>query len=253
MTPPTGDVPAEVADASHDTPHRGALAGVLGTLTLSNVMANRLLPSWAYVPWNCTVAAAVTGLAVGIDGCSTEELGMSRAAIRRGLRLGAGMSAALLGIYAVGYALPATRDLFLDDRADLDGLALASKVLVQVPLGTVLLEEVAFRGVLPALFRRHLPAGRRLGLRADAASAVLFGVWHVLPAWHINSANPVFRDSLDGGAGRTVAVLGAVGSTAAVGMLFSWMRNRSGSIVAPMMLHTTSNSVAYLLAWAAQS
>lgn len=129
---------------------------------------------------------------------------------------------------------------------------LVLKVLVDVPLGTVLLEEVAFRGVLPAMFRRRIRPSRRAGFTADAAAAGLFGLWHVLPAWDIHKANPVFRDTLPDGFGRLTGVLGAVAGTAAVGMFFSWMRNRSDSLAAPATLHTTSNSVGYLLAWLAQ-
>lgn len=227
----------------------GPLLGVIGTLALSNVMANRVLPDWAYVPWNCGVAAVVVVIAVKGDGRSFEDLGMSPSAVPAGLRWGLGFSAALLGVYGIGLALPFTRELFLDERADVSGLQLLNKVLVTVPFGTVLLEEVAFRGALPAMFRRRIGHRRRGGLWSDALAAGLFGLWHVLPSWNVNDANPVFRDTLPDGVGQAVAIVGGVVGTAAAGMLFSWMRNRSGSIVAPAALHTTTNSVGYLLAW----
>ena len=230
----------------------GPMLGVIGTLALSNVMANRVLPDWSYVPWNCGVAAVVVAIAVKADGRTWEQLGMSRGAVPSGLKLGLGFSAALLGIYGIGLAIPATRDLFLDERADVSGAQLLAKVLITVPLGTVLLEEVAFRGVLPAMFRRRLGHHRRGGLRSDLAAAGLFGLWHILPSWNINDANPVFRDTLPDGVGQAAAVLGGVLGTAAAGFFFSWMRNRSDSVVAPATLHTTTNSVGYLLAWLSQ-
>jgi membrane protease YdiL (CAAX protease family) len=230
----------------------GPMLGVIGTLALSNVMANRVLPDWSYVPWNCGVAAVVVAIAVKADGRTWEQLGMSRGAVPSGLKLGLGFSAALLGIYGIGLAIPATRDLFLDDRADVSGAQLLAKVFITVPLGTVLLEEVAFRGVLPAMFRRRLGHRRRGGLRSDLAAAGLFGLWHILPSWNINDANPVFRDTLPDGFGQAAAVLGGVLSTAVAGLFFSWMRNRSDSVVAPATLHTTTNSVGYLLAWLSQ-
>jgi membrane protease YdiL (CAAX protease family) len=255
--PPSVDLPpvdqAEVEELIEElTAPIGPLLGVLGTLALSNVMANRVLPDWSYVPWNCGVAVVVVAIATKADGRTWEQLGMSRSAVPSGLRLGLGFSVALLGVYGIGLALPATRDLFLDERADVSGAQLLAKVLLTVPLGTVLLEEVAFRGVLPAMFRRRLGHHRRGGLRSDLAAAGLFGLWHILPSWNISDANPVFRDTLPDGVGQATAILGGVLTTAVAGMFFSWMRNRSDSIVAPATLHTTTNSVGYLLAWLSQ-
>jgi CAAX protease family protein len=55
------------------------------------------------------------------------------------------------------------------------GWALAYHACVRIPLGTVVLEEVAFRSVLPAL------AARRYGISGGVLIAsALFGLWHVL-------------------------------------------------------------------------
>ena len=179
------------------------------------------------------------------------SMGLSRQAAPAGLRLGVSFSAVLVGVYAVGLALPSTRDLFLDDRADVAFLAMAYKVLVEVPLGTVLLEEVAFRGVLPAMFRTRIRPSRRAGFTADAASAGLFGLWHILPSWNVSEANPVFRDTLPDTVGQAAGILGGVLATAAAGMGLSWMRNRSDSVLAPATLHATGNGAGSLLAWLA--
>lgn len=228
------------------------LLGVIGTLTVSNVMANAVLPDWAYVPWNCAIAAAVVAIAVKGDGRTMAGLGLSRAAAPRGLKLGLSFSAVLVGVYAIGLALPATRELFLDERADVPFFSLAYKVLVEVPLGTVLLEEVAFRGVLPAMFRRRVRPGRRAGFTADAAAAGLFGLWHILPSWNVADVNPVFRDTLPDVAGQAAGIVGGVLVTAVAGMALSWMRNRSDSVLAPATLHTASNGVGSVFAWIAQ-
>ena len=54
-----------------------------------------------------------------------------------------------------------------------------------MPVGTVLLEEVGFRGVVYGLAERaHGP------LAATAVSSGLFGLWHVLPALDAYRANP---------------------------------------------------------------
>jgi membrane protease YdiL (CAAX protease family) len=70
--------------------------------------------------------------------------------------------------------LPATGDLFADRRHDtLDGNGIAFKALVAVPVGTVLLEEVAFRGVLLALLARTGTTARAVVLFTALAGVVL--------------------------------------------------------------------------------
>jgi membrane protease YdiL (CAAX protease family) len=63
---------------------------------------------------------------------------------------------------------------------------LAYQVLLRMPVGTVLLEEVAFRGALYGMLRHS--AGTSW---ATAVSAALFGLWHVLPAAGLVRDNPV--------------------------------------------------------------
>ena len=55
-------------------------------------------------------------------------------------------------------------------------LGTAYRAAVRIPLGTVLVEEVAFRGVLLAMLGGHLGVGW-----AVAVSSHLFGLWHVVP------------------------------------------------------------------------
>lgn len=228
------------------------LLAVLGLLTVSNVMANEVLPSWAYVPWNCAVAVALAVIAVRGDGLDTIDLGLAQRRLPDGLRWGAVVSAGVVAVYLIGLALPLTRDLFVDERADVGTAAMLWRVLVAIPFGTVLMEEMAFRGVLPAMFRRrcaHRPDG---ALRADLLAALLFGLWHMLPSLDLGDANPVFRDLLPGAVGTVVAVSGSVLATAAAGMALSWLRNRSGSLAAPIMFHCSINGVGYTLAWLVQ-
>jgi membrane protease YdiL (CAAX protease family) len=125
--------------------------------------------------------------------------------------------------------------------------------LIAVPFGTVLFEEIAFRGVLPAMFLKRLRRLRHPKLKADLLASLLFGVWHILPSWDLDETNPIFKDFLPVGFSQFFAIAGGVLATAVFGMLFTWMRNRSDSLAAPMLLHITSNSAGYLIAWFAQN
>ncbi len=225
-----------------------ALGVAIALLVVSNVAANRLLPTWAYVPWNATVAFALVAVALR-SGLTRSDLGLDAGGVRRGWRIGRWFLALTALGYCVGLLLPGTRGWLEDDRVrTLGWIEVVYHALVAVPLGTVLLEETAFRGVLPALAERL--TSRR---RATLFASVLFGVWHVLPAWAISDTNPVLRASLHGRLGQAIAVVIAVASTTLVGLFFSWLRYRSASLLTTMFLHLASNSLGYLAAFVAWS
>src|SRR6185295_7302830 len=108
-------------------------------------------------------------------------------------------------------------------------------VLARIPLGTVVLEELAFRGVLPAL----VGGG---GRRGTLVSPGLFGLWHVLPA---RGSGNAMSDAL----GAAGALVGTVAFTAAAGVVFRAGQRWSGHLVTPMLLHAATNSLGALLAW----
>src|SRR5690606_11677910 len=169
-------------------------------------------------------------------GLSWEDLGLARRALRRGARWAAIAVAAVAAAYAIGLvAVPGIRALFLDARYQLDTGTAVVTALVMIPVSTVLLEEVAFRGVLFGLLHR----GRRLVWPFGVSSA-LFGLWHVLPAV------PASRF-------ETIATVVAV--TALLGLLLCELRRRSGSLLAAIAGHWAANGLGVLLAtalWQAQ-
>jgi uncharacterized protein len=122
------------------------------------------------------------------------------------------------------------------------------RALVTVPLGVVLLEEVAFRGVLWGLLEVE-----RGPTWATAGSALLFGLWHVLPA--VDGVRARAREGMPVARGALVReVAGTVVFTALAGIVFATLRHESGSLVAPFLLHWATNGlgvVAAAWAWAA--
>jgi membrane protease YdiL (CAAX protease family) len=219
---------------------RSVLA-VVAVLVVGNVVSNRLLPAALYVPWN--VLIAVTVVAIATREVSRESMGwrLDRRVARWSLTL-AGLTAAGLAIVA---AVPAWSELFDDRRVSASTWTMLYHTVVRIPLGTVVLEEVAFRSVLPALF-----ATRWSLRRAAVAASALFGLWHVLPATTLNRVNPLTTRLFGEGAdGVLAAVLFAVLSTFAAGLWWCWVRYRSGSVVTTVVAHVSTNSLAYLFAW----
>jgi CAAX protease family protein len=224
-------------------PPAGAFVLAIGVAVAGNLLAN-LVPRPLYVPANLLVAAVAVLVALGPGRCTLTDLGLARRDLSGGLRWGAAVAAGVVAVLALAALVPATRPWFADARVNQDATwLLLYTTLVRIPLGTVVLEETLFRGVLLGLGLRRWSTGR-----AIAFSSALFGLWHVLPAFGLSAANPAAAD-LAGLGGRALAVAIAVASTTLVGALWCWLRLRSGSLLAPVLVHVASNSFGYLLAW----
>jgi CAAX protease family protein len=179
-------------------------------------------------------------------GLSWAELGLGGAALARG----AGWGALAGGLVALGYGVaalvPAAHRFFRDTRYRLSPGSALYTAFVAVPLGTVVFEEVAFRGVLWGLVE-----DARGATAATVVSAVLFGAWHVLPALDLARTNAAL-----GPRARGRTVLGAVAFTTVAGVLFAELRRRTGSLLAPILLHWAANGVGVLVSarlWAVSS
>lgn len=236
---------------------RIALGIALGVLTAANVLNNRLSPR-ATVPLSLG-AAGLLVLHARRSGLTWPDLGLDPAHTPRGLRYGTVAAGGVGVVYAAGALLPATRPLFADQRAEQALPALLRQTLLDVPLGTVVLEEIGFRGVLPALCRKAY--GPRVG---EALPVALFGLWHILPSAALTESNPALAAATTGGAATRVTGAGArtgghrrlveagsaVLTTALGGAVFATLRRRTGSLWAPALLHTAFNSLGYAAAWA---
>ena len=218
---------------------RMALAGLAALLVAAGLLAwNNLLvpdlPGDGSVRMIANVAGVVALVAVArAGGLTWADLGLCRSTWRRGAAWGGtAVGVAVLG-YAVALAVPATRVLITESPSGADPASvLWLRALLLIPVGTVLCEELAFRGVLHALGRRALPA-RIAGHVAVVGGALVFGAWHVAGALATRTPGP------PGGTG--VFVVLAV--TVAGGVLLAVARHRSGSLLAPVGIHLGTNVV----------
>lgn len=194
-----------------------------------------------YVLVNLAVAAALL-LWARRHGLGWAEVGLGPGDAAAGARWGAVAVAVIAVVLGALAAVPATRPLLDDARvAAMTSEQVAFHALVRIPLGTVLLEEVAFRGVL-------LAAWERLGSRrtAIAGSSVVFGLWHLVPTVMLLDANELAADPL----ARGLALAAAVAITGAAGALLCLLRLASGSLLAPILAHGAANSLAAAASWA---
>jgi membrane protease YdiL (CAAX protease family) len=192
-----------------------------------------------YVPLNLAATALLALIAVRA-GLTSSDLGLEESTRRRGLVLGLQVSAVVAAALVIAIAVPPLHGLFADARiAEITPALLAYRALIRIPLGTALFEEFAFRGVLFGAWLRI--ATERT---AAVASSVVFGLWHIRPALDLLDANQIAATSL----GRAGAVAAAVLFTSVAGFLFCLIRVRSRSLIAPVVVHAATNSLALVAA-----
>jgi membrane protease YdiL (CAAX protease family) len=217
------------------------IAVVVVVLAITNLIAHFTTP-WASV---ATVPAAALGLLalVRARGLGWAELGLSREHWRSGAGYALAAVGLVLTVIAVGALLPWTRPMFMNNHyATISGALIASMVII--PLQTVIPEELAFRGVL------HGALDRAWGFRGVAAGgSLLFGLWHIASSLGLTSGNVGFTRLLGGGIfGMVAGVVMAVLATGVAGFVFTWLRRRSGSLLAPIALHWSLNGLGALAA-----
>ncbi|MFC9993584.1 type II CAAX prenyl endopeptidase Rce1 family protein [Nocardia sp. NPDC127526] len=234
-------LPAEYAPTRHRVHAYIDVAVVVIVLTCTNLIAH-FTTAWANIV-TVPIAALVLVAMVRRRGLGWAELGLSPRHWRRGSLWALAAVGVVLAAVAIGAALPITRPFFLADRyATISGALIASMIVI--PLQTAIPEELAFRGVL------HGTLDRVVGARGVfAAGSMLFGLWHIASSLGLTSGNKGLTGFLGGGlAGQVIGIALAVVATAAAGAVFTWLRRRSGSLLAPIALHWAVNGAGALAA-----
>jgi uncharacterized protein len=219
------------------------LAATSSVLLAWSTLVVLRLPAGAEVRTVANLGATLAlVLAARWVGLTWGELGVRRSTWRAGIRWGGTSLAAVTVGYGVALAIPTLRTV-LEDRW-VEGIStgqLLTRALLLIPLGTVLCEEVAFRGVLLAIASKVLPVRP-----AVAMTSVVFGLWHVNSA--LGPAGADVSPVLQG-----ASVAGVIVVTGMGGAVLGWLRQRSGSLLAPIGLHLGTNSVGLLAAAVART
>jgi len=211
-----------------------ALAACITLLSVWDLVVRPVLPSELHPAGGLVVAACTVALGLW-GGLDADRLGLSPGRLGDGLRYGGLAFGVVTVVLLLGLAIPVTRDSFHSGQADITAGHLLLQALVTIPIGTVLVEELAFRGSVLGLFRLAMPT-----TRAVVACSVLFGLWHV----------PSVLRAASGSDGHVLAAAaGTFAATFAAGVLFCWLRIRSGSLLAPALAHLATNTAALVVAW----
>jgi uncharacterized protein len=220
-----------------------AIVAAVLLLAVATTLTNRVLPGWAYPVCGAVTAAFLIMLACW-SGLGMSAIGLDRRSLPRATVVGlVGLGLVALA-FATALAVPALRTVFYDGRVGAPGLReLLWLALVRIPLGTVIVEEIAFRGVLPALFG----GGELWRWKAVLAAAVLFGLWHALPSLALGQ-NAMVQAHFGGLPLAAISVL-AMLAAAGAGVVLHWCRHAGRGLLTPALVHLATNSGGLVLAW----
>ena len=186
------------------------------------------LVGWSFaaprVRWHPMPNAA---LGTGLVAVTRSPLGLRPPELWSGMRYGMAASAVVaLGVAAMTTLPPV--------RAAMAKRELPKPtdrwLLLDIPIGTVWPEEAAYRATLGTVAEEAFGPTRGRLLQAAA-----FGLWHIVDARITGQP-----------------VVGTVLATGVAGWFFGWLKARSGSLAAPMLVHLAVNEAAGLAALAVQ-
>lgn len=172
--------------------------------------------------------------ALGIDAAA---VGLSRVAFARGAAVGTGLglAGATLAVGALRLVAPAMvgQQVEYAPLAQVTEIELARHVAVLLPFGTVIPEELAFRGVLLGGLLRRLR--QRDALIVSGAAFAL---------WHLGVAIVTVEDTTFGSPSPwfALAVVVALAVVFVGGSALAWLRLRTRSLATTVALHWAFNA-----------
>jgi membrane protease YdiL (CAAX protease family) len=222
-SPVDGDTPAGRATP----PSRAVLAGAVVVVGAVNVGTSSLRDGTTAGVLRLGTAGALVAMARRA-GLTWTSLGLGRRTWARGLRDGAVASAVTALAVSAAAATTGRDGPMAATGTTARDRDLARDALVRIPFLVAVPEELIFRSVLLALLlESHSRDGALWG------SATAFSLWHLAEA----SAGPADL-------ARHVEVPAVLAATTAAGWALGWLRLRSGSVLAPVLVHGTLNGTA---------
>jgi membrane protease YdiL (CAAX protease family) len=216
----------------------GAIVGVL----LAMVGFQALTRGVEGVPYIVAGIATTAGLALITwrHHLTAASVGLGRSTWITGALWSLAIVVAVGTVIGIAGGVPRLRHLFADERiTEVSGAVTARRALLDIPFGTVLIEEFAFRGVMLALVTTLTSST----IWAVAVTSLLFGLWHVSPSLEMHDAH----EAATGASWTTV--VSTVLFTGASGVGFAVLRLWTGSLFPPSALHWAANGSGVVVGW----
>lgn len=213
---------------------------------------------------NLALVAVILWVAVRGSRLSRESLGLTRRSLLRSSALGIAIAVALAlppVIVIVIAPFVTGEPVEYGDITTFSGREMAVRLGFTSLIRTALFEELAFRGVLYAYFLRAfgstarapivdplgplVPDRRSADGRTILWTSLVFAIWHVV----ITSRTVVESEVIDAVWLVPPAILISLGATFVGGLVFAWLRWRTGGVAGPFFVHWLTVGIMSLAAW----
>lgn len=209
----------------------------LVAIAIYSVAISIYIPKRFYSYVNLLIAGGsiIYGIAIGL---SFGAMGLAPSGLLKSGVLIAVFGGAAIVVLAIGNLLPPVHKLFADGPSKrFSKREAAHELLLRVPFGTALSEEVIFRSVLLGIL-----LGETTQTQALIVAAIAFGLWHIIPTLQTVRSNDAFKTMVgEQWRHHVFSVITTVLVTGVAGFMFGWLRVISGSILVPWALHTLIN------------
>ena len=198
---------------------------------------------WALAGVVLVLASLAVARAVGLDAAALGLRGNALRGAAIGLILGGGAGAAAVGALLIAAPPIVGRAVDYAPLSFVTEAELLRHIGVFLPLGDILPEELAFRGVLLGAL---LARGDRYAVLVSSAA---FALWHV--AVVLVTVGDTTLAPPSGWFG--VALAGAMVAVFVGSVIFAWLRLRTGSLVTTVAAHWAFNAALLAGLWSAHS
>lgn len=176
-------------------------------------------------------------------GFSLSDLGLAAAQVKASALWGAvlGLLLALPPVAFIALAPIVTGEpVQAGEINDLSGSEVALRVALRVPVGTALFEEVAFRGILYAVWLRATDLRRTV-----LGTGVVFALWHMV----ITFKSVLEAEVVEWAPLVALGYIGSLLGLFAGGVAFALLRWRAGGVGGPFFFHWIIVALMTTTAW----
>jgi uncharacterized protein len=226
-------------EVDRPTTLKQALTLSLALVLLSNAVALSIFATGidrqlVYVPWALLLLAVALWWARASVGLSWAEIGLTGGAWKRSAALGtlSGLAVAVPLVIFLAFPFLLGQAVQYGEIQNLDVSGLAWRLGVELTLATAVTEEILFRGILQALFKRSLST-----LRALISANVAFALWHLVPNALSIQQNPVALPLIPPVAAQVLGYLGSLVAVGAGGLILSILRQRTNHLAGSIAMH----------------
>ena len=190
-----------------------------------------------YVPWAVVLLVAACFWARRAAHLSWTEIGLCGVQWKRTATIGTltGFLLAAPPLLFLIFPFLLTEPARYREIQNLDAVGLLWRLGVELTIATALTEELVFRGILQALFKRSLSA-----IRALVATNFVFALWHLAINALTLEQNTLALPLIPTAVAQTVGYLGSLIVVGIGGVILSVLRERTNHLAGSIAAHWVS-------------